>query len=404
MARGESVSSGHSANRAAFASLVTNRIVYAVNYYNVSAVFSFIALDLHQTVAGLGLLSSGFLVGIGLFQVPSGVSAAALGPRRVVMAGTAIFSISALLSSFVSDLSYMIVLRFFVGLGMALVFSPGIALIIRSFKSGSEGLAVGVYNSTYWIGGILGLATWPEIAKVVGWRTSLMLSGGLGLLTLVMLYFTLPKLEEYSNRGITTTMLKSILLNRRLAFIGIGLLALNMGLTLVTTFGVFYLVNQPGTTPLLAGLVTSMAGVAAVVSAPFAGRLYDRVQNIRLLYLGSAIITVIGMILAAAGSVIGIALAGISVGTANGIGGTAAFSAAREASSMDRRYESLAIGWVNAIQFSGGFWTPVFFTTIVLAYGYGTAWIASALVASILFVPSLLSLSARRQPNPGSQK
>ena len=303
------------------------------------------------------------------------------------------------LTAFMSDLSYVIILRFFVGLGMALVFSPGIALTIRTFRKGSEGLAVGIYNSIYWVGGIIGLGMWPEIARAIGWRTSLMLSGGLGLLTLVMLYFTLPKLEEYSNRSITAGMLKSILLNGRLAFIGIGLLALNLGLTLVTTFGVFYLINQPGTTPLLAGLVTSLAGVAAVVSAPFAGRLYDRVQNIRLLYLGSAIITVAGMALASVGSVAAIAIAGISVGVANGVGGTAAFSAAREASRVDRRYESLAIGWVNAIQFSGGFWAPVFFTTIVLAYGYGSAWLASALVACVLFVPSLFSLRTQQTAN-----
>src|SRR5438876_4504620 len=157
-------------NQKAFAALIAGRILYAANYYNVAAVFGFIAAEFSGNVASLGLLSSGFLLGIGFFQVPGGILAAKLGPRRVAIYGTTVTSTASLLSGFAPNLTEMAILRFFVGLGMAFVFSPGVALITRIYRRGSEGFAVGIYNSTFWVGGVLGLAGWAAIAQAFGWR------------------------------------------------------------------------------------------------------------------------------------------------------------------------------------------------------------------------------------------
>lgn len=123
-------------NRKAVASLLLGRIVYAVNWYSFAAVFSFTASELNQNVCGLGLVTSMFFVGIGIFQVPGGILAAKIGPRLTALCGTSIASLAMLLTSFAGNLVEIAILRFFVGLGMAFVFSPGVILMTRFLHGG----------------------------------------------------------------------------------------------------------------------------------------------------------------------------------------------------------------------------------------------------------------------------
>jgi MFS family permease len=77
----------------------------------------------------------------------------------------------------------MEVLRFIVGLGMALFFGSSVTLITRYFGRGSEGFAIASLNSAHSIGGIIGIFGWVILTEVVGWRQSLLLSGGFGLIS-----------------------------------------------------------------------------------------------------------------------------------------------------------------------------------------------------------------------------
>ena len=67
----------------AFASLsiITARIFYAVNWFNVAAVFPLVVLDFEQDIALLGSISAAFFIGVGIFQVPAGIFAARYSPR-----------------------------------------------------------------------------------------------------------------------------------------------------------------------------------------------------------------------------------------------------------------------------------------------------------------------------------
>ncbi len=66
-------------NGVAVTSLILGRVVYAVNWYSMAAVFSLIASELKQDVSGLAVVTAAFYVGIGVFQVPGGLLAAKMG-------------------------------------------------------------------------------------------------------------------------------------------------------------------------------------------------------------------------------------------------------------------------------------------------------------------------------------
>jgi MFS family permease len=377
-------------NQRAFAALIAGRIVYATNYYNVAAVFSFIAIEFSGNVSGLGLLSSGFLLGIGLFQVPGGILAAKLGPKRVAIYGTTITSVASLLSGFAPNITEMAVLRFFVGLGMALVFSPGVAIITRIYKRGSEGLAVGIYNSTFWVGGVLGLAGWAVIAQAFGWRSSLIIDGVLGLATVIPMILFIPPDVDTTRFGIQVSDLRQVLLQRRILVIGLSLLGLNIGLTIVGQFTTFYLEQIFKIVPQTAAQLASLTGISSVVSGLVSGRVYDKLHRLRLQFLVSVGGVLCGLLAAATGTLLGIVLSTILVGGFSGIGQTVAFAAARETNKVHPRYESLAVSWVNGIQFTGGAWIPIVFSAVALSFGYSTAWLSVCVFVIGLSMPLIM--------------
>ena len=174
-------------------SLVIARIVYGINWFNISAIFPLIALEFNKDVSLLGFISAGFFAGVGLFQIPAGIFAARYNPRISAIVGITISSTAALLCGSVLSSSELISLRFIVGFGMAFFFSSAVILIAKHGKRGFPGFSVGLMNSAHSMGGIIGIFAWIIIAQMVGWRVSLVVSGVLCLITALLMIMTIPK-------------------------------------------------------------------------------------------------------------------------------------------------------------------------------------------------------------------
>lgn len=378
-------------NRAAVASLILGRIVYAVNWYSLAAVFTFTASELNQNVSGLGLVTATFFVGIGVFQVPGGILAAKIGPRLTAIYGTAIASFAALLTGFAGNLVEIAVLRFFVGLGMAFVFAPGVILMARFLREGSEGLGVGLYNSAFSLGGAVGLSGLAVLAALVGWRNSLVTGGLLGLFTSVLLWFLVPKDSRRSEFTVELRHLKLVLLDKWLIVLSIAMLGLQVGSTVNSSFMAYYLESVANVNVEAAGAIASLASLFALASAPFAGRLFDRYGNAKKLLLASGVLMVVGVGVAFLGTVYSAILAGVLVGLAAGTGFTFGFAAARAANRLDKEYETLAVSWVNSISLFGDSVPPLLFSYLVVQYGYSPAWLYMAVLAFALIIPVLFT-------------
>lgn len=384
-------------NRAAVSSLVLGRIVYAVNWYNMAAVFSLTASELNLNVSGLGLVTAMFYVGIGLFQMLGGILAAKIGPRLTATYGTIIASLAALLSGFASNLVEIAFLRFIVGLGMAFVFAPSVILMTRFLQEGSEGLSVGLYNSASSLGGVIGLSGWAILASVVGWRNSLVTSGSLGLLTAALLFLLIPKDSPRSGFRVDLPHLKGILLDKWLIALSVALLGIGVGNTVVGNFMAYYLENATHIGVGGSGTIASVASLFAFLAAPFSGKLLDRFGNVKLLVFASGVLMALGIGLAFFGTVYSAILCVVLVGSASGAGYTLCFSAARAAHNRDLECETLAVSWVNSISLFGNFAPSLLFSTLVTQYGYSPAWLFLAVLTFVLMVPVLSSKVSKRK-------
>ena len=382
-------------NRNAIGSLILARVIYAVNWYNIGSIFSLIALDFSENVAGLGILTGSFYLGLGLGQVPGGILAARIGPRKTAIYGTIISSLACLLSGLVSGFYQIIPLRLVAGLGMAFVFAPGVALIAKYFGRRTEGLGVGVYNAVFYLGGALGLFGWAIFAHLFGWRLSLLTSGIIGIATGLVMLFAIPKDDLRKEFSIKRSALVSVLRNSSLILLGVELFMITGGASLVTAIMVYYMEETMQVNPALAGLIGGLALILALAASPLAGRNYDRHRKASRLLFISGVVMAFGLMLAAIATILGATLSTLIVGFCSGVGTTVGFSAAREVKAGGE-YEALAVGWVNSLQLSSGFVWPIVFSFIVVHSNYAIAWLFAGFCTLILAL-STLTLEIRRR-------
>lgn len=369
--------------RGTIASLAAMRAIYAINWLNIGSIFPFMALDLGSGVTGLGVATSSFYVGVGLLQVPGGLLAAKWGAKRVVLVGITTYSLCAMASSLSPNLPTLALLRFGVGAGMAFVFAPAVVIVAETFGSRDSGLGVGMLNSAFDVGGVFGLFVWGNLAAELGWRPSLLASGGIGLATAFLVAFAVPG-RSPGDFKLELKGLSKILLDKRLVLIGIGLLSLDFGNTLLSGFMVYYLRQTFALGEASAATIASLVVVIPIFFALAGGRIYDRLKRPRLLMLVSGVAMGASLIVCVAGSVAAAVLGCALGGVMSGIGFTVGFATAREFNAAEREYETLAVSWVNGISLFGTFVPPLLFSYIAAGWGYSLAWFVGGAVTVLL--------------------
>ena len=368
-------------------SLLVGQAVSASYFYSPSSLYLYMANDLGQNVSGLGDLSTAFVLGIGGFQIPGGILAEKIGPRKTIIYGTFIAAVSTLLTGFPNQIALLSLLRFLTGVGMAFIFAPCITLVTRFFHKEHMGIGVGLVGGAFDLGGVAVIPGWAELGKIEGWRVSFVIAGVLGLLALVAIIFLVPKDEVRPDFKFRMEGLKKVLLNKWFLAFGIAALSAQVGWNTIGQFMVFYLQDDFSLAPATAGLAGSIFLSCALLSSPLAGRIYSRGGRPMVMLVGGGLLSAAGLATAALASPYAPWVSTAVVGLADGFGFTTAYILAREVNGPDPEYETLAVSWVNGITLFGSFWTPILFSFSALGFGYHVAWLVSGLASLPLLVP-----------------
>jgi MFS family permease len=416
-------------------SLIIARIVYGINWFNVSAIFPLIALEFNEDVSLLGSISAAFFMGVGLFQIPAGIFAAKYNPRISAIIGITVSSTAALLCGLVLSSSELIWLRFIIGFGMAFFFSSAVVLIARHGKGGFPGFSIGLMNSAHSMGGIIGIFGWIIIAQIVGWRGSLMLSGVLGLVTALLMLMIIPRSNislGYDAKMVGNNAAQparkaekvkisdalKILSNRTLVYLGIILIGIQGAWAIELTFIVIY-IEELGFSAELAGIIASLPLIFSIISAPLIGGFYDKVRDTRTILLICGVGASMAMVGLSLGNLYFTITSVILTGFFSGGAFTVVYEKARtlliegipehgnntttttlaanvrnirnkkdDLVNYSSYYDTLKVAWVNGLSLVGVLWTPIVFSYVAEENSYETAWILSALVtASFILVP-----------------
>ena len=166
-------------------------IGYAIVYFHRVAP-AVVAPELSESFAikgeALAVLTSAYFYPYALMQIPSGLLSDSLGPKKTVTLFTLIAALGAILFGLSPTFSTAIIGRAMIGLGAAVLFIPTLKILANWFEEEKFATATGFLMA---IGGIGWLSAATPLALLtlwVGWRTTFIIMGCLGLVLAVLTY------------------------------------------------------------------------------------------------------------------------------------------------------------------------------------------------------------------------
>ncbi len=194
----------------------------------------------------LGWVATAYLLAAAMFLVPFGRLADIHGRKRVFVYGTATFTLAAALAGFSTSGTMLVAARILQGLGSAMIFGTGVAILTSVFPPSERGRVLGINVAAVYLGLSLGPFLGGWMTEQLGWRSIFFLTVLLGMLVII---FVLWKLEgEWAEaRGEPFDLVGSLLYT-------LSLLALIVGFSRLT---------QPWGLGLLVVGAIGLAGFAA---------------------------------------------------------------------------------------------------------------------------------------------
>lgn len=214
---------------------------YGLQMYAVVPAYPTLTEELGLSYSQIGLMVSLWFLGYALAHVPAGFAAAAWGLKKVAVWGGVITALSSVLIALSSSYGFMLSARFIGGLGMSLVVASIFPLGNYWSKPENGKLVAGILNGLGLTGGsAVGLYVWTFLMNAYGWRASLWMAAGVGIViaiaaaALIQIPQHMDELEgdEFSWRS-TMGVLKSK------TMWGIGIVS-------VAAYGAFFTVSQLG--------------------------------------------------------------------------------------------------------------------------------------------------------------
>ena len=358
-------------------SVLTSRVIYTINWFNVAPLLGpagFIAVELHVDLPLQGLLTSSFLLGAGIFQIPAGIIAARWGTKNTSQLGMLVLSLSGIGEGLSPNFQILLISRFLLGLGAALFFAPAIGILTPLFRGEEEGFVLGLYNSCFNIGGAIGLFGWVLVTDILSWRGGLVLGGLIGIISVLIGQVVIPR-DKASGRP-ERRRIGPVFKNRNIWLIAFGVLGLWGSIFSASNFLEAYAKDTFGIDPYTAGLMASLVMFASIFGGPIGGRLSDRFRRRKIFILVPGIVTSLGVILFGVSQPGGLWILIPLVGFMDSIVFSTMYASASQYPDVGHEYAPLGISIINSVQILGSFPIPFIFTILVDAYSknYSPGW------------------------------
>jgi predicted MFS family arabinose efflux permease len=378
-------------------SVTIARAVYAMNWYTLSPGLSLVAKTFDVSTANLGILESTFLVGAGLFQIPSTIGSSKWGFKPFVVGGLLLIGITNVLGGLAETFSELVVLRFFLGIGASMFFAPAIGVVGRLFQNEKQGLAIGLYNSAFNVGGVVALFGWSYVISFLGWRGGLILGAilaiALGIENQIVIRYSEREEEKAPGRPSPIQSATTVLKNGQVWLLGIGILGVWAAVYVIAQFLPYFEETVNGVSSTTASLLGAQIFLWSVPASIIGGYLSDRFRNRRYFMLFPSI--ALGVLTA----IIGVAnlneswLILFSIGVTDAFAFTALYASVYQMPELRVDQKIIAIALMNAVQISSSFFAPILFSYLATR-SYFLAWLGTGLFV----LPFCIALLIAKEP------
>jgi EmrB/QacA subfamily drug resistance transporter len=144
------------------------------------------AQDLSMTALTLSWVASSFILAAAITLVPLGRLADIHGRKKIFLYGAVIFTISSLFCTWSPTATFLIFVRVIQGVGGAMIFSTGTAILISAYPSRERGEILGINIAAVYIGLTIGPFIGGLLTEQLGWRYIFLFTATLGLMVIFL--------------------------------------------------------------------------------------------------------------------------------------------------------------------------------------------------------------------------
>ena len=134
----------------------------------------------------LGWIATSYLLSAAVFMVPFGKLADIYGMKKVFFLGLFIFTASSLIAFFAPTSPILIGSRILQGIGSAMIFGTGTAILVSVFPAPERGKILGINAASVYLGLSLGPFLGGLLTEYFGWRSLFLINVPLGLIPLAL--------------------------------------------------------------------------------------------------------------------------------------------------------------------------------------------------------------------------
>jgi EmrB/QacA subfamily drug resistance transporter len=156
---------------------------------SVNVALPVMAQDLSMTALTLSWVPSSFLLAAAITLVPLGRLADIFGRKKFFFWGAIIFTLASLLCSWSPTATFLILARIIQGIGGAMIFSTGTALLVAAFPVRERGEILGINIAAVYVGLTIGPFVGGLLTEQLGWRCIFLFTALFGFMMLLLILF-----------------------------------------------------------------------------------------------------------------------------------------------------------------------------------------------------------------------
>ncbi len=147
------------------------------------------ARELSMTALTLSWVASSFILAAAITLVPLGRLADIYGRKKIFLSGAIIFTLSSLLCIWSPTSAFLIFVRVIQGIGGAMIFSTGTAMLISAYPPDERGKILGINIAAVYIGLTVGPFIGGLLTEHLGWRYIFIFTSLIGMLVIFLIAF-----------------------------------------------------------------------------------------------------------------------------------------------------------------------------------------------------------------------
>ena len=274
-----------------------------------SALTPVLIVELGISRASMGLLITGYFLIYGIMQLPAGVLADVLGPRKSILWFTGLTCIGCALFYLSYRYELLLVAQIIMGIGTSVFYINAVTVIIRWFPPERKATAIGVLSAASGVGGFASYMGFPLIQSILGnWRDLYVVMLVLLVANWAINIFVLKDgptpvaLVKRDTSNIIASF-RQTLSDKRFTPMLFTYTLLGFNYVLLS-WGTQFLIESKGLTYVQAGLVTSLGTVAGFLGCLSMGVISDRLRKRKtpiIAFFGFFLLALIGVVMMPAG-------------------------------------------------------------------------------------------------------